>query len=230
MFSFIKKLINIIMITILLIIAYYGYSGYKMYKEAISKISLNDKVLEIKSNENYTKLSDISTTYKDALISIEDHRFYEHHGIDLISIARAIFINIQDKEFEQGGSTITQQLSKNLYFSQSKRIERKFAELFVTYDLEKNYSKDEILELYINTMYFGNGYYGIKQATEGYFHKQPSELDKYEATLLAGITNAPSIYSSEKNKDLATQRQKLVLNAMVKYNKINQDEADKILE
>ena len=230
MFSFIKKIIFLLVLAVVIIVVYFTYTGYQMYKTATDKISLEDKIAEIQSSEQYTKLNDISSTYIDALISIEDRRFYLHPGIDIISLARATFVNIQDKEFEQGGSTITQQLSKNLYFSQEKKLSRKFAELFVVFQLEKNYTKDEILELYINTMYFGSGYYGICKATKGYFNKLPSELTDYEATFLAGITNAPSIYSSETHKDLAKKRQKAVLNAMVNNKKISQEEANKIYE
>ena len=167
-------------------------------------------------------------TYKDAVIAIEDHRFYEHFGFDFISFIRALTINLEKKELDQGASTITQQLAKNMYFSQEKKLVRKIAELFVAVDLEKKYSKDQILELYINNIYFGNGYYNIKEACNGYFSKDPIDISKYEATYLAGIPNAPSVLSSPKYSEEARKRQKLVLNAMVKYKKITQEEADSI--
>ena len=101
----------------------------------------------------------------------------------------------------EGGSTITQQLAKNLYFSQEKEMTRKVAEMFMAFDLERHYSKEEILELYVNTIYFGNGYYSVAEASEGYFGKAPSEMTEYESTLLAGIPNAPSVYALTANPD-----------------------------
>lgn len=201
-----------------------------MYKEAISNTSLESKINEIQSLDNYIELEDIPKIYQDAVIAVEDHRFREHNGFDFIATARAIVANFLDGELSQGGSTITQQLAKNLYFTQEKRFTRKVAELFVAFDLEKNYSKDDILELYINTIYYGKGYYGLVSACDGFFKKSPTELTDYEATYLVGIPNAPSIYSSDRHAELAKKRHKQVLNAMVKYGYLPQSEADKIYE
>lgn len=229
MFKFLKRIFLLIFIILLAIVGSIIYSGYNMYDKAINNISIEDKVKQIKNEKNYTNLENIPQKYVDAVISVEDHRFYEHSGIDFISIARAIFVNIQNKELEQGGSTIAQQLAKNMYFSQEKLFSRKIAELFIVYNLEKNYSKDDILELYVNTIYFGRGYTGIGNASIGFFNKAPSKLTDYEATYLAGLPKAPSIYSAVYNSNLAEQRHKVVLNSMVKYNKITKEEADKIL-
>lgn len=122
------------------------------------------------------------------------------------------------------GSTITQQTGRLLYFTQEQRFTRKVAELFVAFDLEKNYSKEDILELYINIIYYGNGYYGIRDASLGYFNKEPKDLTLDEASLLAGIPNAPSVYSPNKNLDLAKKRQSAVLSAMLKYGYINEED------
>ena len=105
-----------------------------------------------------------------------------------------------------------------MYFTQEKNYSRKVAELFIVYNLEKNYSKDDILELYINTIYFGDGYYGIKEASNGYFDVEPSELDFYQSTILAGVPNAPSAYALSKHLDLAEERRIHVVNSMKKYN------------
>lgn len=105
-------------------------------------------------------------------------------------------------DFVEGGSTITQQIAKNEYFTQEKKITRKIAEVFMAYEIEKNYSKDEILELYINTIYFGNGYYNIKDACKGYFGKSPNEMTAGECIMLAGIPNAPSVYNQRKIQNL----------------------------
>lgn len=133
-------------------------------------------------------------------------------------------------EFVEGGSTITQQLSKNIYFTQEKKITRKIAEVFMAFEIEKNYEKDEILELYINTSYFGDGYYTLKEAAKGYFNKGLSELTDNELILLAGIPNAPSVYAPTVNPGLAKQRQKQVINKMIEYGYLSTTQADKILE
>lgn len=205
-------------------------NGYNMYKDAIEQIPLSQKVESIKSKKNYTNIEDVPQIYKNAVISVEDHRFYEHSGIDIIAIGRAIINDVKAMEFVEGGSTITQQLSKNIYFTQDKKMVRKVAELFMSFEIEKNYEKDEILELYINTSYFGNGYYTLKEAAKGYFNKELNEMTDSELILLAGIPNAPSVYAPTKNPGLAKQRQKQVINKMIEYGYLTRTQADKILE
>lgn len=172
--------------------------GYSMYRNALDQMSLADKVESIQNKEHYTAFEELPEVYVNAVVSVEDHRFYRHSGIDLIAIGRAVFNDIRAGRFVEGGSTITQQLAKNLYFSQEKEMTRKAAEVFMAFDLERNYSKEEILELYVNTIYFGDGYYTVADASEGYFGKAPEEMTKYESTLLAGIPNAPSRYAPTK--------------------------------
>ncbi len=188
--------------------------GYAMYRQALQEMSIEDKVASIREKEGYTSLSKLPETYLEAVVSVEDHRFYRHMGIDLIAIARAVINDIKAGSFVEGGSTITQQLAKNLYFSQEKEMARKVAEVFMAFDLEQNYTKDEILELYVNSIYFGDGYYNVGTACAGYFGKETSQMNAYECTLLAGIPNAPSKYAPTKNPDLAVQRQKQVLKRM----------------
>ena len=118
---------------------------------------------------------------------------------------------------------------KNEYFTQEKKLERKFAEIFAAWDIEKQYSKEDIFELYVNTIYFGSGYYGIYDAAEGYFGKEPSELSEYEAVMLAGLPNAPSAYSPDTNPELAKQRMRQVLDRIVECEVIDQTEADNLL-
>ena len=204
-------------------------NGYDMYKEAIQNEPLADKIEEIKSRENYTSISELPQMYLNAVISVEDHRFYKHSGIDIIAIGRAIVNDIKAMDFVEGGSTITQQLSKNEYFTQEKKITRKMAEVFMAFEIEKNCEKNEILELYINTIYFGNGYYNIKDASLGYFGKLPKDMTDSECIMLAGIPNAPSVYALNKNPELAKQRQKQVINKMIEYDYLTQNEANKIL-
>ena len=158
-----KKFLVVIILIVLSILALLIGQGYKMYKEAISTMPLSQKVESIRLQKDYTSLSEIPKIYTIAVISVEDHRFEKHHGIDVIAIARATFNDIRTMSLVEGGSTITQQLSKNMYFTQEKKITRKIAEVFMSYEIEKNYSKDEILELYINTIYYGNNYYNINK-------------------------------------------------------------------
>lgn len=228
--KFFKKLFFIFFIIIILIISFLSFRGYKLYKSSLEEISLSDKVSKIRSDDEFITLDEVPKYYSDAVIAVEDHRFKEHGAIDLISICRAIVSNIRAKEFNEGGSTITQQVAKNLYFiTEDDVVSRKIAEIFVAIDLENNYSKDEILELYINTIYFGEGYYGIYEASKGYYEKEPIDLTLYEATMLAGVPNAPSVYAPTINPLLAKSRQGKVIRSMVEYNYLSQEEADKIL-
>lgn len=224
----IKRIILIIILVIISLILLLIGNGYNMYKQAIEEMPLSEKIAQIKSKENYTKIEEVPEIYKNAVISVEDHRFYKHNGIDIIAISRAAINDIRAMKFVEGGSTITQQLSKNIYFTQEKKITRKIAEVFMSFEIEKNYSKDEILELYLNTSYFGDGYKTLKEACNGYFNKELNQMTNYEATLLAGVPNAPSVYAPTKNLKLAEQRQKQVLEKMVKYKYLTQEEADKI--
>lgn len=144
-------------------------NGYTMYKEAIQNEPLTEKIQSIKSKKNYTQIEEVPQTYINAVISVEDHRFYKHRGIDMIAIGRAAINDMKAMKFVEGGSTITQQLSKNMYFTQEKKITRKIAEIFMAFEIEKKYDKDEILELYLNTSYFGDGYYTVKEACKRIF-------------------------------------------------------------
>ncbi len=226
--KFFKFLIILILLLTSLGLLIIG-NGYNMYKEAIQEMPIQEKVEEIRQKENYTKLSELPQIYINAVISVEDHRFYEHNGIDVIAIGRAIINDIKAMSFVEGGSTITQQIAKNEYFTQEKKITRKVAEVFVAFELEKQYTKNEILELYINTIYFGNGYYNIKDAAKGYFGKSITNLSDSECIMLAGIPNAPSVYAPTQNPELTKQRQKQVAEKMVKYGYLTEEEKDKIL-
>ncbi len=227
--TFLKVVFILILIGISIGLLLIG-KGYNMYKEVIQETPLEEKVEEIKSKANYTKISELPQMYLDAVISVEDHRFYKHSGIDIIAIGRALINDIKAMDFVEGGSTITQQIAKNEYFTQEKKITRKIAEVFMAFEIEKNYSKDEILELYINTIYFGNGYYNIKDACEGYFGKSLNEMTDGECIMLAGIPNAPSVYNPKENPKLAKERQKQVADKMVEYGYITEEEEEEILK
>lgn len=226
--KFFKKLFLLIIVILICVCAYVIYKGHVMYENVTSKESLEEKVKKIKEYDNFVSIEDVPDTYKNATIAIEDHRFYSHHGIDIITTLRSLITDIQNKKITNGGSSITQQVARNLYFTQEKSFIRKIAELFVAVDLENNYTKDEILEMYLNIIYFGDGYTGLKQASYGYYRVAPKQLSLYEQTMLAGIPNAPSVYSPNANPDLAIKRQEKVLNSMVKYGYLTKEEANEI--
>lgn len=229
--KWIRRIILFILVLIIIVSSIVVLNGYKLYSSALEQISLSDKIDKIRNNEKYVTLDKVSKDYTNAVIAVEDHRFKEHGAVDFISIARAIFSNIKNGKLNEGGSTITQQVAENLYFiGEDDVISGKIAEVFLSMDLEKYYSKDDILEFYINIIYFGEGYYGIKEASNGYYDKEPSDLNLYEATILAGVPNAPSVYAPTINPDLAKNRQKKVISSMVKYGYLSQEQADNINE
>lgn len=193
----------------------FAWQGWQTYKEAVTAMPLEQRLAEARAAENYTKLEDLPQTYLNAVVAVEDKRFYSHGGIDPISIGRAVLNDLRAGALVEGGSTISQQLAKNLYFTQEKRFERKFAEVFLALELERTCTKDEILELYVNGIYFGSGYYNIHDAAVGYYGKEPAELLPCECVMLAGLPNAPSAYSPRTNPTLAVQRQRQVLERMV---------------
>lgn len=227
--KWIKRILIFLLVWILAISGRYIYSGYQMYKTALMEYPLDDVIDDIKSKEHYTTLEQLPTMYINAVIAVEDHRFYEHPGIDILAISRALGNDLLAMSFVEGGSTITQQLAKNVYFTQEKQLERKIAEVFMAFYMEDHLSKDEILELYLNSIYFGDGYYCVYDASHGYFGKNPMDMNDYESTLLAGIPNAPSAYSPTVSSSLATQRQKQVLKRMVKNHYLTWEEAQRIL-
>lgn len=178
------------------------------------------------NSANYVKLQDIPESLQQAVVAVEDRKFYNHWGFDMEGIFRASLVNLQYGQVREGASTITQQLVKNLFLSQEQTMGRKAEEFVLAMDMELNYSKDEILELYLNTIYFGSGYYGIKEASEGYFGKEPAMLALPEAAMLAGIPNAPSLYSPYVDFMLAKKRQFIVLDAMTTAGYLRESVAD----
>ena len=203
-------------------------SGYQRYKEAIAEMPLADKIEEVKQREDYMPLDQISPDFVNAVVAVEDRRFYTRQGIDVISLGRALLTNLISGELKEGGSTIPQQLAKNLYFTQEKRLTRKAAEMFMAFHIEANYTKEEIFELYVNSIYFGSGCYDVASASQAYFGVEPSQMDANQCTLLAGIPNAPSVYDLNVNPDLATQRQRQVLTLMVEHQYLTADQASAI--
>lgn len=226
--KFIRKLLFAIFLLIIIICSIFFLIGHSYYSKALKEKPLISRVDEITQRENFVKFEDMSSYYRNAVISVEDHRFYDHGPVDFIAIARAFFTNVKNGELQEGGSTITQQVAKNVIFSQEQSWLRKLGEIFAAYDLEKNYTKNEIFELYVNTAYFGDGYYGIYDASYGYYKKSPRDLNLDESSMLAGVPNAPSVYAPTVNPDLAKKRQYHVLNTMLEYGYITKDEASLI--
>ena len=220
----IRKIIGIMFLLLLCAgvtaVTFFGVKGYRMYQEALAQKSMEERVAEIRNDKDFITYDEMSEFYIDAVISVEDHRFMNHGGIDPIAICRAVFNDIKAGRFKEGGSTITQQIAKNMLFTQEKKMERKAAEVFAALDIEKLYSKEEIFELYVNTAYFA----------AGYFDKSPSELTDYESAMLAGVPNAPSAYSPDVNAELAARRAEQVLGSMVDNELITQTESEGIQE
>lgn len=169
-------------------------------------------------------LYDVHPHLIDAIISTEDRRFYSHFGFDPIAFVRAMSVNIVSGRFAQGGSTITQQVAKNLFLTQNKTIKRKIQELFLSFWLEYKFSKDQILTLYVNRVYLGSGTYGIQSAARRYFQKPVSDLNLKEAAIIAGMLKAPSRYNPLTNPENAEQRAKVVLKNMVDNQIIDMDQ------
>lgn len=228
-----KFLLTLIIFAVLsgtIFVTVYAAKGYKMYIEATGAYPVEKKAEEIQNAENFVSYDELPEFYIKAVISVEDRRFEKHGGIDPVAIGRAIIHDIQAKAPVEGGSTITQQLAKNLYYTQEKKLERKFAEVFTAFEFERKFTKEEIFELYVNSIYFGSNYYGIAEAAQGYYGADVSELTEYECAMLAGIPNAPTAYSLDTSPDLAEQRLVQVLDNMVENEDIDTVKAKSIIE
>ena len=208
----------------------YAKFSPKLEIKSANSITLFDKDKEVFFQGSGTKewvgLDEISKNVINATISTEDKNFYKHKGFDLFRILKATYINISSRKTKQGASTITQQYAKNLFLDFDKTWKRKWDEALYTIRLEANYSKDEILEGYLNTINYGHGMYGIENASQFYFNKSAKDLDLAEASILVGIPKSPSNYSPLVNEQIAKNRQKTILNMMVKNNFISEEEAN----
>ena len=231
---FVLKLFVSSLFTIIILIL-----GLYVYAFITPKVNINEKdsivLLDRNGNDifnkdynNYVKLNEINDDVKNAIISIEDKNFYSHNGFDIPRILKALLINIKKKSIEQGASTISQQYVKNLYLTFDKTWKRKLEEALLTIKIETHYSKDEIIEGYLNTIDFGAGNYGIKEASNYYFNKEPIDLTIEEATILVGIPKSPSYYNPITNYKNAKKRQYDVLTSMYKNGYISEKQIDEI--
>ena len=185
-------------------------------------------VLEAESRDA-VKLEDVSPYVKEAFLAIEDKKFYSHHGLHFKGIIRAVLTNFLKGKATQGGSSITQQLAKNAFLTPERTFSRKVKEAILTYQIERTYTKDEILERYLNEIYFGSGSYGIKNAADQYFRKDPKDLNIAEAALLAGIPNRPTKYDPNRSLENALHRQQIILKEMFEDGRITKEEYEEAL-
>lgn len=235
-----KKTVKVILLTSIFV----SSAIFVLYLIAfiIGKPDLNkDRYLKLYDDQNeifyqsinnysgqYVSLNDVSHYFQEAIVAIEDQRFYEHHGFDIIGIARALKTNITQGKTAQGASTITQQYARLLYLTNEKTWSRKIKEAFYTMQLETHLSKKEILEGYVNNVYFGHGIYGIENAAQYFFNKPARQLTLNEASMLAGVVNGPQYYSPLIDEKQAKKRQQLVLNAMVEKNYITKKQMNTV--
>lgn len=185
--------------------------------------AVNEK---IKTIPRYVTIDKMPFMLLQALVAVEDTRFYTHKGFDIFGIARAVLVNVEAGEIQEGASTITQQTVKNLFLTSDQTFTRKAEELILSMNMEKNFDKDKILEIYLNSIYFGSDFYGIYDAAQGYFGKEPAELTMAECAMLAGLPNAPSLYSPYVDFRLAKKRQLTVIDAMEKAGVVSSREAE----
>ena len=226
----IKRILLLCLVVLVVVVGVHVKGGYDKYKNALEERPLAEVITELQSKENYTQYENVPEIYFKALVAVEDRRFYKHNGFDVVGSARAVYNDIKSWELLEGGSTIAQQLAKNLYFPNDHTLQRKIAEIFMALKIEEEYDKEDVLEFYVNGIYYGSGYYSIYDASVGYFGKEPKDMTDYECTLLVGIPNAPSIYSLNVRPDLAKQRQEKVVECMVDVKYITADEGSTILE
>lgn len=246
-FRLFVKIQIVLILLVLAALALYYFGGYAkkidaMKKEAYSFVhssteetfkgsqtslvyDANGSLISVLKGEKdmyYLEYEEIPSDVCSAIISIEDKKFYQHHGVDFKAIMRAAKAIIENGEVTQGGSTITQQLARNVFLTQDKTWERKIEEMFIATELERTYSKNQILEFYLNNIYFGNGYYGIQAASKGYFDTEVKNLDLSQIAFLCAIPNNPSLYDPVNNMDNTIKRRDRILRNMYEDGKISQ--------
>lgn len=224
-----KKAILIILTSFILVSLITIYFGIKEYKTLISEKPIDNRINEVVQDVSFVSFNEISEMTKEAIVTTEDVRFYNRKSpIDFRAVARALKTNIKYKRIMEGASTIPQQVAKNLYLDHEFSMQRKVTEYLIAKDILEDYSHDEVLTIYLNIIYYGDGHYGINEASQGYFNKKPIDLNDYEATLLVGLPQAPSYFALTDHYDRARVRQKHVLNRLVYEGKLTEQEAKEI--
>ena len=246
----------VLLVLVLTAAAYYFYGGYgkqveELRQEAVRLVRQSDvdtfkanqtsivyasdgsviSTLKGEKDSYYVSIEEMPVDAVTAIVSIEDKKFFRHHGIDYRALLRAVKAMVQNGEVKQGGSTITMQLARNIFLSQEKTWQRKVEEMYIATELENKYSKDQILEFYLNNIYFGNGYYGIQSAARGYFDSDVENLSLSQIAFLCAIPNNPTLYDPVTNKDNAVSRRDRILKNMLDDGKISQmDYAEAVAE
>ncbi len=212
----------------------YAYLSPKLELRTAGQFYLYDNKDELvyqgSKTRKWVDLEDVNYNLINAVVSIEDKNFYKHHGFDYLRIAKAMYQNIKNGKITQGASTISQQYIKNIYLDFNTSWKRKIEEAFLTLELEVHFSKDEILEGYLNNINYGQGNYGIGNASRYYFNKEPLDLTLEEALILAGIPNSPEYYNPKANYDLSIKRAKMVGRSMVQNGYITQEQFDSLFQ
>ncbi len=209
--KWLKRLIIIIVVLCSLLLL--GIVGLVIHTPEGGDYALNrDLYQQLAAQPNYVKLADVSPIFLDILIANEDKRFYNHNGFDIIRIGGAIAGNIKAGQLETGGSTITQQLAKNLFYTREQTLSRKLLELGTAIRLEYYFNKQQILEMYINVIYYGSDAYGILQASDVYYKTTPAELTIDQSAMLVGLLPAPSVYNPNNDLALAERCKRNALN------------------
>ncbi|WP_227937852.1 transglycosylase domain-containing protein [Alkalihalobacillus deserti] len=224
-------LLALIIYLVIILAGNYAIDDQKLVmKTTTSLIDQNGELVTklFVENRELVSIRDIPEYVQEAFISIEDIRFREHQGIDLRSIGRALYRDVLAGASVEGGSTLTQQLAKNVFLTNEKTLLRKTKEILIAMNLERRYSKNELLEMYLNRIYFGHGVYGIQAASKLYFNKDVEELTIEEGALLAGLPKAPNSYSPITNPERSKQRRDLVLTAMERQGKLSAEEAKRL--
>ncbi len=229
-----KKILKGLLVVALAVSAVTGwivYQGYEEYTRAIAERPVAQMFADEMAEDDFVYADQLPEMLKASVIATEDARFMTRWTtLDYIALSRATLRNIQNLGYVEGGSTIPQQIAKNFYFGDEMTLRRKVAEYFVARDMLKAFSKEEILAIYINMNYYGDGYDGLEAATHGYFGVDPIDLTDAQATILAGIPQAPSHYQLSTNYDGAKARQRHVLNRLVKTNVITEARAQEIYD
>ena len=246
----------VLLVLVLTAAAYYFYGGYgkqveELRQEAVRLVRQSDvdtfkanqtsivyasdgsviSTLKGEKDSYYVSIEEMPVDAVTAIVSIEDKKFFRHHGIDYRALLRAVKAMVQNGEVKQGGSTITMQLARNIFLSQEKTWQRKVEEMYIATELENKYSKDQILEFYLNNIYFGNGYYGIQSAARGYFDRDVESLSLSQIAFLCAIPNNPTLYDPVTNKDNTVSRRDRILKNMLDDGKISQmDYAEAVAE
>ena len=226
-----KRLCGILLLCLLSVIVTLFGQGYVRYKREIQAKPMEEAVAAYTSDPDYVPFAEIDEDFVNAVIAVEDKRFFTRKGYDVIALCRALYHNFLARGMVEGGSTITEQIAKNLYMEgYVTGLEEKTAEIIIMLELEKVFSKEELFALYANMNYYGDGYWGIKDAAEGYYDADCSDISLAQAAILAGIPNAPSIYQLSTGYEGARSRQEWVLQTMCNNGFITKEEAGMALE